>query len=136
MGAGIIALPVKTFGAGFGPSSAVLCLAFAYMTAAALLLVELSAAKPGANLSAMALEALGGKGRGLCVGLYYLIYLATLTAYVAESGHFLAALLRENLDFAVPARSSAGSSRHGCRWSSAPARKRRRPSTARACSSP
>ena len=102
VGAGIIALPVKTFGAGFGPSSAVLCLAFAYMTAAALLLVELSAAKPGANLSAMALEALGGKGRGLCVGLYYLIYLATLTAYVAESGHFLAALLRENLDFAVP----------------------------------
>jgi tyrosine-specific transport protein len=102
VGAGIIALPVKTFAAGFGPSSVVLCLAFAYMTVAALLLVELSAAQPGANLSAMALEALGEKGRGLCVGLYYLIYLATLTAYVAESGHFLAALLQENLGFAVP----------------------------------
>ena len=102
MGAGIIALPVKTFEAGFGPSSAVLCVAFAYMTLTALLLVELSAAHPGANLSAMALESLGAKGRAVAVGLYYFIYLATLTAYVAESGHFLAALLRDFLGFPVP----------------------------------
>eukprot|EP00899_Mesostigma_viride_P013168 jgi/Mesvir1/21852/Mv04233-RA.1 len=91
VGAGIIALPVKTAAAGFFPSAAALMATWAYMTVTALLLVELSVwFGPHASLSTMARLTLGKLGKNIMQPLYVFIYLATLTAYVSESAGFLA----------------------------------------------
>ncbi len=85
VGAGIIALPVKTAAAGFLPSSVALACSWGYMCVAAMLLVELSMYYGGkANLVTMAGNTLGRAGKVLCSSLYIFIYSATLTAYIAE----------------------------------------------------
>jgi len=95
VGAGIIALPVKTFAAGFVPTTLALTAVWAFMTTTALMLVELSLwFGPNTNLTTMAQETLGRRGKVLVTVLYVFIYLATLTAYIAESGTFLSMICR------------------------------------------
>jgi len=95
VGAGIIALPVKTFAAGFVPTTLALTSVWAFMTTTALMLVELSLwFGPNTNLTTMAEETLGRRGKVLVTVLYVFIYLATLTAYIAESGTFLSMICR------------------------------------------
>ena len=95
VGAGIIALPVKTFAAGFVPTTLALTSVWAFMTTTALMLVELSLwFGPNTNLTTMAEETLGRKGKVIVTILYIFIYLATLTAYIAESGTFLSMIFR------------------------------------------
>jgi tyrosine-specific transport protein len=95
VGAGIIALPVKTFAAGFVPTTLALTAVWAFMTTTALMLVELSLwFGPNTNLTTIAEETLGRRGKVLVTVLYVFIYLATLTAYIAESGTFLSMIFR------------------------------------------
>lgn len=94
VGAGIIALPVKTAAAGFMPSAVLLVAAWAYMCVTALCLVELSVHfGPGTNLVTMAKKTLGKPGVAVTLGLYLFIYLATLTAYIAEGANLARPLI-------------------------------------------
>lgn len=49
---------------------------------------------PRANIVSMADQTLGRPGRWITLGLYIFIYLATLTAYIAEGGTMVRARLR------------------------------------------
>ena len=85
MGAGIIALPVKTAAAGFVPSAVALVAVWAFMNCTALLLLEMSLwFGPKSNVTTMALKTLGRPMKFICAALYLFIYMATLTAYIAE----------------------------------------------------
>lgn len=85
VGAGIIALPVKTAAAGFVPSAIALVGVWCFMNATAFLLLEMSLwYGPKANVTTMALNTLGRPMKFVCAFLYLFIYLATLTAYIAE----------------------------------------------------
>lgn len=93
VGAGIIALPVKTMPMGFLPSTLALTGCWAFMTVTALLLVELSLwYGPTSNLPKMAENTLGKAGKWTVTALYLFIYCATLTAYIAESSNLLPAV--------------------------------------------
>lgn len=85
VGAGIIALPVKTAAAGFVPSAVALVAVWAFMNCTALLLLEMSLwFGPKSNVTTMALKTLGRPMKFICAALYLFIYMATLTAYIAE----------------------------------------------------
>ena len=103
VGAGIIALPVKTFAAGFVPSAVMLTVCWLFMTLTALMLVELSIwFGPGTNLTSMASKTLGTPAKVVTIVLYLFIYLATMTAYIAESGSYLVPVFSA-LGLSVPA---------------------------------
>eukprot|EP00242_Pyramimonas_sp_CCMP2087_P014766 CAMPEP_0198206390 /NCGR_PEP_ID=MMETSP1445-20131203/9926_1 /TAXON_ID=36898 /ORGANISM="Pyramimonas sp., Strain CCMP2087" /LENGTH=646 /DNA_ID=CAMNT_0043879069 /DNA_START=238 /DNA_END=2178 /DNA_ORIENTATION=- len=90
IGAGIIALPVKTVAAGFLPSSLALVMCWAFMVVTACLLIELTSwYEPGTNFVTMAERTLGVPGKVSVIVLYSFIYVATLTAYIAEGSRFL-----------------------------------------------
>lgn len=85
VGAGIIAMPVKTAQAGFIPTIFTLSGAWLFMILTSLLLVEASLwYGPDVNLLSMAQNTLGITGRTVCMCLYLFIYAATLTAYLSE----------------------------------------------------
>ncbi|QDZ22820.1 tyrosine/tryptophan transporter protein [Chloropicon primus] len=85
VGAGIIAMPVKTAQAGFLPTIFTLSGAWLFMVLTAMLLVEASLwYGPEVNLLSMAQNTLGITGRTVCMCLYLFIYAATLTAYLSE----------------------------------------------------
>mmetsp|Transcript_1393 Transcript_1393/g.4018 ORF Transcript_1393/g.4018 Transcript_1393/m.4018 type:complete len:846 (-) Transcript_1393:186-2723(-) len=95
VGAGIIALPIKTAAAGFIPSMAAMAGCWVFMVTTACLLLELSLwFGPTANLTSMASKTLGPSAKTLVTGLYIFIYGATLTAYMAEGANFLNMALR------------------------------------------
>lgn len=90
MGAGIIALPVKTHDAGFIPTVVGLCFCWGLMYVSALLLLELSLwYGESANISSMAQDSLGTIAKLACVGVYLFVYGATLVAYIAEAPKFI-----------------------------------------------
>lgn len=91
IGAGIIALPVKTVAAGFVPSTVALTCCWAYMTLTACLIIELTTVfGAGTNVVTMAENTLGKAGKALTLVLYTFIYCATLTAYIAEGAKLMA----------------------------------------------
>jgi len=90
VGAGIIALPVKTAAAGFIPAMTAMTGCWVFMVFTASLLLELSLwFGPGANLTTMADKTLGRRGKALVIVLYLFIYGATLCAYMAEGAKFV-----------------------------------------------
>lgn len=90
VGAGIVALPVKTSVAGFLPSAACLIGGWGFMLVTALLILEVSKhCGPGSNFTSMAEQTLGPKWKVVSAVLYVFVYSATLTAYIAESATFL-----------------------------------------------
>eukprot|EP01025_Chloroclados_australasicus_P004975 TRINITY_DN11400_c1_g1_i3.p2 TRINITY_DN11400_c1_g1~~TRINITY_DN11400_c1_g1_i3.p2 ORF type:complete len:398 (-),score=51.75 TRINITY_DN11400_c1_g1_i3:978-2171(-) len=99
VGAGIIALPVKTAAAGFIPTTFTLICSWMYMSITATLLIEASTwFGKGTNLTTMAQTTLGTVGKAICVSLYLVIYLATLTAYIAEGGRYLSQVVGSGLN--------------------------------------
>ena len=91
VGAGIVALPIKTAAAGFVPSAAALVLGWGLMCGTGLLIVEVNRyCGPGTNFTSMAERTLGPRWRTLCVVLYIAAYGATLTAYMSESSVYIA----------------------------------------------
>ncbi|KAL1520448.1 hypothetical protein AB1Y20_022030 [Prymnesium parvum] len=95
IGAGIIALPAKTIGAGFAPSAAALVLAWAYMAASALLIAEVNVNtlcaldKKAVSIDSMAEETLGPAGAKLSGLAYVFIHYALLVAYMLQGGSLL-----------------------------------------------
>eukprot|EP00232_Nephroselmis_pyriformis_P025594 CAMPEP_0182872398 /NCGR_PEP_ID=MMETSP0034_2-20130328/11681_1 /TAXON_ID=156128 /ORGANISM="Nephroselmis pyriformis, Strain CCMP717" /LENGTH=401 /DNA_ID=CAMNT_0025004989 /DNA_START=292 /DNA_END=1493 /DNA_ORIENTATION=- len=83
VGAGIIALPVKTSEVGFIPSTVSMAACWAYMVITALLLLEAATWYPGADLVSMAGGTMGSAGSVVTSSLYLFVVYATLTAYVA-----------------------------------------------------
>ncbi|GMH41473.1 hypothetical protein BSKO_09383 [Bryopsis sp. KO-2023] len=103
VGAGIIALPVKTYDAGFGPSILGLVGCWALLYVSALFLLELSLwFGEGANISTMAEDTLGSVAKFACVGMYLFVYGATVVAYVAEAPKFIVPAVSFLTGVAVP----------------------------------
>jgi len=93
IGAGIIALPVKTVAAGFLPSTVGLTCCWAFMVLTSCYLIELSGwYGSGTNFVTIAERTLGTVGKWTTVALYCFIYCATLTAYIAEGAKLVAPL--------------------------------------------
>jgi len=91
VGAGIVALPIKTAAAGFLPSATALILGWSLMFGTALLLIEVNNyCGPGANFTTMAERTLGPAWKAVCMALYVTVYGATLTAYMSESSAYIA----------------------------------------------
>lgn len=98
VGAGIIALPVKTAPAGFIPSTVCLVGGWIFMLLASMMIVEVNMfCGAGSNFTSMAEKLLGRKWKLVCGVLYILVYCATLVAYIAESATFLAPIVRQGL---------------------------------------
>jgi len=103
VGAGIIALPVKTAAAGFIPSMAAMAACWLFMVTTAAILLEISLwYGPGTNLTSMASRTLGPAGKVIVTGLYLFIYGATLCAYMAEGAKFVNMGLVEGLGVGLP----------------------------------
>ncbi|GMH43472.1 hypothetical protein BSKO_11394 [Bryopsis sp. KO-2023] len=103
VGAGIVALPVKTASVGLLPSAAGLIGGWAYMLLTAFLIVEVSEhCGAGANFTTMADMTLGKRWKAVSAALYIFVYCATLTAYIAESATFIGPPLAMALGHALP----------------------------------
>ncbi len=93
IGAGMLGLPILTGMAGFFPSLIMFAVAAFFMTATALLLVEVNSWFSGrANFITMCKEMLGPWGRIGCWVLYLFLFYALSVAYIAASGHHVASI--------------------------------------------
>jgi tyrosine-specific transport protein len=94
VGAGMLGLPIVTGLCGFYPSLAMLILAWAFMTATALLLVEVNGwfAKD-VNLITMVGHSLGKWGQRLSWILYLFLFLSLLVAYQAGIGNDISSVV-------------------------------------------
>jgi tyrosine-specific transport protein len=94
IGAGMLALPVANVSAGFWPSSLLLLLCWALMTAGAFYILEVSLCMPrGSHMVSMAYHTLGRPGL-IIAWLSYLFLLYTLlSAYISGGADVLSALL-------------------------------------------
>ncbi len=98
VGAGMLGLPILTGIAGFFPTLLMFVLACFFMTAAALLVVEVNQWFSGkVNFITMVSTLLGPLGKALCIFLYLFLFYAVLVAYIAGSGHHVASLFSNAL---------------------------------------
>ena len=110
IGAGILALPAKTFDAGFVPSAVVLLLCWVYMASSGILIAEVNVntlcalEKSAVSLDSMAEETLGEAGARVSGAAYVFIHYALLIAYMLQGG----ALLLEYLEPLTSLPSQAG----------------------------
>lgn len=103
VGAGIVALPVKTASVGLLPSATGLIGGWAYMLAAAFIIVEVTEhCGSGANFTTMADMTLGKRWKAVSAALYIFVYCATLTAYIAESATFIGPPVALASGYALP----------------------------------
>ncbi|GMH43532.1 hypothetical protein BSKO_11454 [Bryopsis sp. KO-2023] len=103
VGAGIVALPVKTATVGLLPSAAGLVGGWGYMLLTAFLIVDVSEhCGPGANFTTMAARTLGKRWKAVSAALYIFVYCATLTAYIAESATFIGPPVAVVLGYGLP----------------------------------
>jgi tyrosine-specific transport protein len=104
VGAGMLGLPIATGPAGFFPSLLMFVVACLFMTATALLLVEINVwYKRPVNFITMVTDFLGPFGRALCWIIYLFLFYALLVAYIAGSGNHLANICEEYFSFSFPA---------------------------------
>lgn len=95
VGAGMLGLPIITGLVGFYPSLVLFAIACFFMTATALLVVEIDQWFEGrTNFITMVSSLLGPMGRVACWILYLFLFYALLVAYIAGSGQHLSALLK------------------------------------------
>ena len=87
LGAGMLALPIATAAFGFLPSVLLFSIAWFFMTSSALLLLEVNlSVAPGSNLSTLAFETLGKKGKIFCWITYLLLLYSLTSAYITGGG--------------------------------------------------
>ena len=95
IGAGILALPAKTFPAGFGPSALTLLGCWVYMSSSGLLLAEVNVntlcalEKDAVSIDSMAEATLGEAGARISGAAYVFIHYALLIAYMLQGGQLL-----------------------------------------------
>jgi tyrosine-specific transport protein len=94
VGAGMLGLPILTGVAGLYPTLFMFLLACFFMTASALLVVEVNQWFHGkVNFITMISNLLGPLGKASCIFLYLFLFYALLVAYIAGSGHHVSSLL-------------------------------------------
>jgi tyrosine-specific transport protein len=94
LGAGMLALPVATAGAGLIPSWTVYFLTWLFSIATGLLFVEIGLWLPrNANIVSMAKTLLGNPGKWAAWGLYIFLFYSLTVAYVSGGGRFVATFL-------------------------------------------
>lgn len=104
IGAGMLGLPIVTGLSGFFPSLAMFFFAWAFMTATALLLVEVNGwFSRQVNLLTMTGHTLGKWGKGICWITYLFLFYALLVAYISGIGSLCATFFNLNLHVALPA---------------------------------
>ena len=98
IGAGMLGIPVVTAKAGFYPSLFFFLLAWAFMTAAGLLLAKLvlSFNKPDIHLLTMAEATLGRYGKLSAWILFAFLFYAIMTAYVIAAGVLISGFISVN----------------------------------------
>ncbi len=103
VGAGMLGLPIVTGLCGFYPSLAILVLAWAFMTATALLLVEVNGwFARDVNLITMVGHSLGKWGQRLSWMLYLFLFYSLLVAYQAGIGLDVSSILRQSFSLPIP----------------------------------
>ena len=103
IGAGMLGLPIVAGMAGFLPSLLVFFAAWAYMTASAFLLVEITGwYGVGTNYTSMAEKTLGRMGKGAVFLLYLFVFYALLVAYIAGTGGIVSTFFRTYLSIPLP----------------------------------
>lgn len=92
IGGGILLLPVVSGQAGFMPTTWTMCLIWAAMTITALCLVELGLwlSKKNSHVISLANAYLGTPGKVVAWVLFLFMSYASIIAYIAGSGHYLA----------------------------------------------
>jgi len=103
IGAGMLALPVITGIGGFLPSIFMLVVAWLFMTATGLLLLEANLTI-GYNLSLISIAeyTLGKGGKVLCWILFVFLFYSLSIAYIAASGEILQSITADLLGIEVP----------------------------------
>lgn len=103
IGAGMLGLPIMTGFAGFFPSFFMFFVAWLFMTATALLLVEShSWFSSRVNLLSMTQKTLGRWGKGVCWVTYLFLFYALLLAYLSQSGSLFATFTHLSFAWTLP----------------------------------
>lgn len=94
IGAGMLALPILTGMAGFGPACLIYALSWIVMTYTAFLLLEVNLSMEGdVNYISMATATLGKAGKSLAFMTYIFLFYSVSVAYLAGSGSIINDLL-------------------------------------------
>lgn len=103
IGAGMLGLPIVTGLSGFFPSLGMFFCAWIFMTATALLLVEVNGwFSRQVNLLTMVDHALGKWGKGICWVTYLFLFYALLVAYISGIGGLCGTFFQVSFDTAFP----------------------------------
>ncbi len=103
IGAGMLGLPILTGFAGFFPSLLMFFVAWLFMTATALLLVEVNGwFSKQVNLLSMVGSTLGNWGKNLCWMTYLFLFYALLVAYISGSGSLVSTIAQNAFSFNLP----------------------------------
>lgn len=103
IGAGMLGLPILTGLCGFFPSLVLFVIAWVFMTATALLLVEATGWFPKTvNLLSMTSLALGPVGKAICWATYLFLFYALLVAYISGIGSLCTTFVAGSLQGAFP----------------------------------
>ena len=108
IGAGVLALPAATAGAGFLPSTVAMFVAYGYMVVSGLLIAELqlnrigSTGRPGTGLLDLYNSSLGGPIATVGSAAYFFLHYAMMVAYIAQGGTNIGSLLPQDLAATLP----------------------------------
>lgn len=103
IGAGMLGLPIVTGLSGFFPSLGIFFLAWVFMTATGLLLVEANSwFSSRVNLLSMAEKTLGRWGQRVCWVTYLFLFYALLLAYLSQSSSIFSSFAERSLSMAIP----------------------------------
>lgn len=102
VGAGMLGLPILTGLAGLGPALIMFCVAWAFMTLTAFLLVEANGwFSRRVNLLSIVEFSLGKWGRVFCWGTYLFLFYALLVAYISASGSLCSTFVKSIFQVSV-----------------------------------
>lgn len=103
IGAGMLGLPIITGISGFFPSLSMFFCAWLFMTATALLLVEVNGwFSRQVNLLTMSNHSLGKWGKGICWVTYLFLFYALLVAYISGIGSLISSFFHTSLNTTIP----------------------------------
>ena len=103
VGAGMLGMPILTGLAGFFPALFMFFCAWIFMTATALLLVEVNSGySHQVNLLTMVGQSLGKFGRAICWVTYLFLFYALLVAYISGSGSLFSSIFQNTFSLPLP----------------------------------
>lgn len=103
IGAGMLALPITTGLSGFIPSLVMFLIAWGFMTATGLLMVEVNSSFPDrVNIVSMAERSFGQVGKIVSWVLYLFLFYSLLVAYISGSGSLGASYFQAIFSLHIP----------------------------------